>query len=80
MFFWNKEQFWLSQALVTINSVSQLYAVSRLPPMTSENALTHLVAKTTAGIGLLDFVDNGAVALVCASARRSQVDVETEYA
>ena len=70
----------MSQALVTINSVSQLYAVSRLPPMTSENALTHLVAKTTAGIGLLDFVDNGGVALVSASTRRSWADVDAEYA
>ncbi|KAI5115637.1 hypothetical protein M0805_002884 [Coniferiporia weirii] len=63
MIFWNREQFGVSQALVTVNSVAQLYAVSRLPPLAPENALTHWVAKTTAGIGLLDFVDNGAVAL-----------------
>lgn len=34
-----------------------------LPPRTAENTLTHLVAKTFAGIGVLDFLHNGAVAL-----------------
>lgn len=64
MIFWNREQFGLSQLLVSINSLSQLYAVSQLPPMTPGNRLTHWVAKTTAGIGLLDFFDNGGVAAV----------------
>ena len=64
MLFWNKERFGASQLLVTINSVAQLYAVARLPAYASSTALTHWVAKTTAGIGILDFVDNGAVALV----------------
>lgn len=64
MVFWNKEKFGLSQLLVTINTVSHLFAVSQLPPITPANALTHWVAKTTAGIGILDFLDNGAVALV----------------
>ncbi|THH10386.1 hypothetical protein EW145_g1347 [Phellinidium pouzarii] len=63
MFFWNRQQFGMSQALVSINSLAHIYAVSQLPPLTSANVLTHWVAKTTAGIGLLDFVDNGAVAL-----------------
>ena len=64
MIFWNNEKFWVSQILVTINSLAQLYAVSQLPPIAEGNLLTHWVAKTTAGIGILDFVDNGAVALV----------------
>jgi hypothetical protein len=65
MIFWNKEQFWASQALVTVNSFAHIYAVSQLPPIAQGNILTHWVAKTTAGIGILDFLDNGAVALVC---------------
>lgn len=64
MVFWNNEQFAFSQVLVTINSFAQLYAVATLPPYSPENALTHWVAKTTAGIGLLDFIDNGGVMLV----------------
>ncbi|KAH8119760.1 hypothetical protein DFH11DRAFT_5998 [Phellopilus nigrolimitatus] len=63
MVFWKYEMFSFSQVLVCVNSLAQLYAVSRLPPISPNNALTHWVAKTTAGIGILDFVDNGAVAL-----------------
>lgn len=61
MLFWNSERFGWAQALVTINSAAQLYAVARLPPLSRATLLTHLVAKTTAGIGIMDFVDNGAV-------------------
>ena len=54
--------------LVTINTVAQLTAVAALPPLTPRSStlhhLTHLVAKTFAGIGVLDFIDNGGVALV----------------
>ena len=54
--------------LVTINTVIQLLAVAALPPLRPESPvlhkLTHLVAKTFAGIGVLDFIDNGGVALV----------------
>lgn len=64
MIFWNREQFGTSQLLVMVNTFSHLYAVSQLPPLTSTNLLTHLVVKTTAGIGILDFIDNGGVALV----------------
>ncbi|KAJ3489781.1 hypothetical protein NLI96_g1896 [Meripilus lineatus] len=67
LFFWLKESFTASQLLVTINTAAQLYAVSQLPPLKSTSHpllhTTHLVAKTFAGIGILDFVDNGAVAL-----------------
>ena len=34
-----------------------------LPPRTKDNTLTHLVAKTFAGIGILDLIHNGSVAL-----------------
>lgn len=71
MICWNNEYFWLAQALVTINSFAHIYAVSQLPPIAHGNYLTHWVAKTTAGIGLLDFFDNGAVALVSEYTRPS---------
>lgn len=64
MFFWNREQFGLSQILVCINSFAHLYAVTQLPDISERNALTHWVVKTTAGIGLLDLIDNGGVYLV----------------
>jgi len=68
MIFWMKGMFWASQALVTVNTVIQLYAVyyilGRSSPfaVSRTNILTHLVAKTFAGIGVLDILDNGAVA------------------
>ena len=58
----------MSQILVTINTAAQLYAVARLPRLTRASPsllwATHLVAKSFAGIGILDFVDNGGVATV----------------
>ena len=58
----------MSQILVTINTAAQLFAVARLPALTANSPTllwtTHLVAKTFAGIGILDFVDNGGVAAV----------------
>lgn len=69
LFFWLREGFNMSQLLVTINTAIQLFAVARLPPLTRTSPAllwtTHLVAKTFAGIGILDFIDNGGVALVC---------------
>ncbi|KAL6307783.1 hypothetical protein BKA93DRAFT_726829 [Sparassis latifolia] len=71
LFFWLRENFAASQVLVTINTVAQLLAVVRLPPLTASSSrlllLTHLVANTFAGIGVLDFIDNGGVALVTLS-------------
>ncbi|KIJ66480.1 hypothetical protein HYDPIDRAFT_26828 [Hydnomerulius pinastri MD-312] len=69
MVFWANELFWAAQVMVTINTFIQLYAVYYLLGSSSPFALsthnipTHLVAKTFAGIGVLDFLDNGAVAL-----------------
>ncbi|KAI9067196.1 Dor1-domain-containing protein [Trametes sanguinea] len=68
LFFWLREEFTASQVLVTINTVAQLLAVAALPPLTPNSStlmrLTHYVAKTFAGIGVLDLVDNGGVALM----------------
>ncbi|TDL19435.1 hypothetical protein BD410DRAFT_752351 [Rickenella mellea] len=63
MVFWQAEQFGLSELMVAINTFSQLYAVSQLPPVGPENRLTHFVAKSFAGIGILDLFDNGGVAM-----------------
>ncbi|KAI8980582.1 hypothetical protein BD414DRAFT_420732 [Trametes punicea] len=67
LFFWLREDFKASQVLVTINTFAQLLAVAALPPLTPNSSslmrFTHYVAKTFAGIGVLDFIDNGGVAL-----------------
>lgn len=70
MVFWMQEMFWASQTLVIINSTVQLYAVlALLAPasplrVSAQNWTTHVVANTFAGVGVLDFIDNGGVALV----------------
>jgi len=67
LFFWLREEFTASQVLVTINTIAQLAAVARLPPVTPGSSrlmvLTHLVAKTFAGVGVLDLLDNGGVVM-----------------
>lgn len=66
MVFWNAERLDISHIFVTINSLSQLYYISaRLPVMntgSTSSVLTHIVSKTFAGIGVLDFLHNGSVA------------------
>merc|ERR1712072_964817 len=42
-FFWQRERFIASQVCVTINSIAQLWAVTRLPAMQEGNKLTHWV-------------------------------------
>ena len=68
LLFWLKENFIASQVLVTINTAAHLFAVARLPPLTADSPAllhtTHFVAKSIAGIGILDFIDNGGVAAV----------------
>lgn len=70
MVFWMQESFWASQALVIVNSSIQLYAVFYLLSPSSpfkisqKNWTTHVVAGMFAGIGVLDLIDNGGVALV----------------
>jgi hypothetical protein len=66
MIFWNQSAFKTSNVFVTINSLAQLYYVfAKLPPMdlsSRTSMLTHVVAKTFAGIGVLDLLHNGSVA------------------
>ncbi|EIW87238.1 hypothetical protein CONPUDRAFT_44976 [Coniophora puteana RWD-64-598 SS2] len=69
MLLWRREQFVASEVLCIINAALQLYAVFYLlAPCTpfalaKGNVSTHLVARTFAGIAVLDVLDNGAVAL-----------------
>ena len=66
MIFWNMEQLKISDIFVCINSLSQLYYVfGRLEPMDTNSTTSifqHVVAKTFAGIGVLDFIHNGSIA------------------
>lgn len=62
MFFWNANELKTSNIFVTINTVAQVaYVATRLRRMntTSQTSiLTHIVAKTFAGIGILDLLHN----------------------
>lgn len=66
MFFWNSEQLKISNVFVWINSLTQLWYIStQLDQMNTKSwgsILTHVVAKTFAGIGVLDFLHNTSVA------------------
>lgn len=66
MVFWNQSDLKTSNLFVMVNSISQLYYVfARLPRMnvaSTTSVLTHVVAKTFAGIGVLDLLHNGSVA------------------
>ena len=66
MIFWNSSQLKISNVFVTINTLTQLYyLVTQLRPMdtsSTSSILTHIVAKTFAGIGVLDLLHNGSVA------------------
>ena len=65
MFFWNTEHLKISNVFVVINSSAQLYYVfTKLPPMSTKSitsVLTNIVARTFAGIGVLDLVHNVSV-------------------
>lgn len=66
MVFWNSERLDISHGFVTINTVAQLYYVAtKLPRMNTQSTssiLTHIVSKTFAGIGVLDFLHNASAA------------------
>lgn len=66
MIFWNTSQLKTANIFVLINSLTQLYYISALQPRMNLNStssvLTHVVSKTFAGIGILDFLHNGSVA------------------
>ena len=60
MLFWNSNDLATSNIFVTINTLTQLvYLTTSLPPRrpkSTPNFLTHVVAKTFAGIGVLDLL------------------------
>jgi hypothetical protein len=66
MIFWNSSRLDISNIFVCINSFTQLYYITaRLAPMNTKSTsswLTHVVAKTFAGIGVLDFLHNTSAA------------------
>lgn len=66
MLAWNSSQLGIAQGFVTVNTLAQLYfMIAKLPPMdthSSSSILTHIVSKTFAGIGVLDFLHNGSIA------------------
>ena len=66
MIFWNSSRLDISNIFVCINSFSQLYFITaRLAPMNTKSTssiLTHVVSKTFAGIGILDFLHNSSAA------------------
>ncbi|KAF2475166.1 uncharacterized protein BDR25DRAFT_331749 [Lindgomyces ingoldianus] len=66
MFFWNASDLKTSNIFVIINTFSQLlYITTLLPPLdtcSTPNFLTHMVAKTFAGIGVLDLLHNTSAA------------------
>lgn len=66
MFFWNSNNLGVANIFVIVNTASQLYYIaSRLKPMrtnSSTSVLTHIVAKTFAGIGVLDLLHNTSAA------------------
>jgi len=66
MLAWNSGRLDISHGFVTINTFSQLwYIVTKLRPMNTNSTssiLTHIVSKTFAGIGVLDFLHNGSAA------------------
>jgi hypothetical protein len=66
MVFWNASSLKTANIFVLINSFTQLYYIfGRLSPMNTKSTssiLTHVVAKTFAGIGVLDLLHNGSVA------------------
>ena len=68
MISWQCECWALSQVIVTISLFGQLFAVATLPALTCSSTalmhLTHFLAKTSAGFGVLGFLDNGAMMLV----------------
>jgi hypothetical protein len=63
LYFWNRENLVASQVLVLINSFAHLgFVMAGMDRMNTgrvDSVLTHVVAKMTAGIGLLDAVHNG---------------------
>ncbi|GAM89059.1 hypothetical protein ANO11243_070930 [Dothideomycetidae sp. 11243] len=66
MFFWNSSALKTANVFVCINSAAQLFFImtqlDRMNTASTSSVLTHVVAKTFAGIGVLDFLHNTSVA------------------
>jgi hypothetical protein len=66
MFFWNSENLKMADIFVVVNTATQLwYCFTQLEKMDTRSwssILTHVVAKTFAGIGVLDLLHNSSVA------------------
>lgn len=81
MFFWNSEQFKTSNVFVTINSLTHLwYVFTQLGPLDTSSTtsiLTHVVAKTFAGIGVMDLLQNFSVAYYLDTPATNTVKVVT---
>jgi hypothetical protein len=81
MLAWNANRLDISNVFVTINSFAQLYYItSRLGPMdtkSTSSVLTHVVSKTFAGIGVLDFLHNTSAAFFKGQAPSMAVKVLT---
>jgi hypothetical protein len=81
MFFWNSNNLETSNIFVTINTLTQLfYITTQLEPLdtrSTPNVLTHVVAKTFAGIGVLDLLHNTSAAYFKGVAPSTTVQVAT---
>lgn len=66
MLAWNNSRLDISNIFVMVNTFTQLYYIAaRLGPMNTRSTssiLTHIVSKTFAGIGVLDFLHNTSAA------------------
>lgn len=81
MIFWNSSRLDISHAFVTINSAIQLYYVAarigKLNTSSTSSILTHVVSKTFAGIGVLDFLHNYSAAFRVGEAPTTMIKVLT---
>jgi hypothetical protein len=66
MFFWNANRLDISNIFVIINTFTQLYycmfKLGKMNRNSTSSMLTHFVAKTFAGIGVLDLLHNTSAA------------------
>jgi hypothetical protein len=81
MFFWNRNDLATANIFVIINTFTQLfYITTTLPPLrpnSTPSLLTHVVAKTFAGIGVLDLLHNTSAAYYRGVAPSTAVQVAT---
>lgn len=81
MFFWNSNNLETSNIFVIINTLAQVgYIATALEPLdtrSTPNFLTHIVAKTFAGIGVLDLLHNTSAAYYVGVEPSSLVQVAT---